>query len=295
MKKRPLFRGCGTALVTPFCADLSVDFETLGRLIEDQVSGGADALIVCGTTGESATLSDREKDAVIEYAVWKTAGRIPVIAGTGSNDTFRSVTQTRAAQRLGADGVLAVCPYYNKPDDEGLLRHFRTVAECSDLPVILYNVPSRTGKALSAPLVAALAEHENVVGIKQADPSLAAAGELFASCGDLPVYAGDDGATVPFFSLGAKGVISVVSNVLPGTVHGLCADWFAGRHARARETQLALIPLIKALFAQTNPIPVKAALEQIGCPPQPLRLPLTSATFATRRRLQEALTPWLDA
>ena len=297
MKKEPLlFRGSGVALITPFSADGKIDFDTLGRLIENQIAGGTDALIVCGSTGESAVLSDKEKLSLIEYTVWKANHRIPVIAGTGSNDTAHCVALTKGAQAMGADGVLSVCPYYNKPTDEGLLRHYTEIADCSGLPVILYNVPSRTGKTLSTNVVKRLAAHKNIIGIKQADPSLSAAADLFAACGDeIAIYAGDDAGTVPFLSLGGQGVISVAANLLPHTIHTMCQNWFDGNTAAARETQLRLMPLISALFIQTNPIPVKAAMEEIGYPRQFLRLPLTPANDATRTQLTETLKEWIDS
>lgn len=293
--KNTVFRGSGVALVTPFAGDGSVDYETLGQLIEMQIAGGTDALIVCGTTGESATMTEKERLSVIEYAVWKNAGRIPVIAGTGTNNTEQSVFLTRKAEEMGADAALAVCPYYNRPTAEGLRKHFTALADCSGLPVLLYNVPSRTGSDLPIDVLKELAAHENILGIKQADPSVAAVLRIVSECGeDLPVYAGDDGCVVPFLSLGAQGVISVAANVVPHAVHSLCSLWFDGDRERAREMQIRLYPLIRALFAQTNPIPVKAALELLGYSTQTLRLPMTPASDQTREALRRELDFWFD-
>lgn len=292
--KKTIFRGSATALVTPFGSDGGIDFETLGRLIGMQIAGGTDALVVCGTTGESATMTEKERLSVIEYTVWKAAGRLPVIAGTGTNSTQQTVSLTRSAERIGADAVLTVCPYYNKPTQEGLIAHFTAAADCSALPVILYDVPSRTGSHLLPETVKTLAKHENIVALKDAAGSVAAASEILADCGeDLTVYAGDDATVVPYLSVGAKGVISVAANILPRTVHTLCKKWFDGAVEEAADLQRRLTPIIKALFAEPNPIPVKAALESLGYPPQPLRLPLIREGEEKRKAWNGLLAPWM--
>lgn len=292
--KRPIFRGSATALVTPFFPDGSVDFDTLGRLIDLQICGGTDALVPCGTTGESATMTEKERLSVIEYTVWKTAKRVPVIAGTGTNCTAQSLSLTKRAEDLGADGILAVCPYYNKPTQEGLLAHYLTLAEGSSLPLLVYNVPSRTGCEITAETLKELSAHPNIAGVKQANPSVQQAAKILGLCGDdLPLYAGDDGVILPFLSLGAQGVISVAGNILPRVIHTLCEKWFSGDREGAARDQIRLMPLISALFCKTNPIPVKAALEQLGFPQQTLRLPLTPLGEEDRRVVAAALNPWL--
>ena len=293
--KRPLFRGCATALVTPFTEDGSIDFDVLGKLIEYQISHGADALVSCGTTGEAAAMTDRERLSVVEYTVWKTAGRIPVIAGTGTNNTRQSVELTRCAQTLGANGVLAVCPYYNKPTQEGMIAHFSALADCSDLPVILYTVPSRTGSGLTCETLEVLSRHPNVLGLKDASGSLSEGAKTRYFCGDdLPIYSGDDGCILPCLSIGGMGVISVVSNILPHTVHTLCEKWFSGDLAGASADQIALMPLVSALFRVTNPIPVKAALEKLGFPEACYRLPLCPMDGEKKAELFRILSPWLE-
>lgn len=292
--KRPLFRGSATALVTPFLADGAIDFETLGRLIEFQIASGTDALVPCGTTGESAAMTEKERLSVIEYTLWKTAKRIPVIAGTGTNCTAQSISLTRQAEGLGADGVLAVCPYYNKPGQDGILQHYTALADCSSLPVIVYNVPSRTGCDIAPRTLKELSLHPNIAGLKEANGSLSSAAKTRYLCGeDLPVYSGDDACIIPFLSIGGAGVISVAANILPGVIHTLCERFFAGDTKGAEETQLRLMPLISALFCKTNPIPVKGALECLGYPPQFLRLPLCPLSPEEKRIVEEALTPWL--
>ena len=292
--KTPLFYGCATALITPFFSDGSIDFETLGRMIDRQIAEGVQGLVICGTTGESATLTEKERLSVLEYALWKTAKRIPVLAGTGTNCTAQSVSVTRKAQALGADGILAVCPYYNKPTEEGLIAHYTALADCSDLPVILYNVPGRTGCEISLSAMKVLSRHPNICGLKQANGSAASVARILGECGeDLPIYAGDDGLIVPFLSLGALGVISVASNLLPARIAALCAACLQGRFGEAAREQIALMPLMDALFSATNPIPVKAAMERIGFPPQGLRLPLTPLGEREKEALFARIAPFL--
>ncbi len=291
--KTPIFQGSATALVTPFFSDGSVDYESLGRLIDAQIAAGTDALVPCGTTGESATMSEKERLSVIEYTLWKAAGRVPVIAGTGTNNTAQSVSMTQCAQHLGVDGILAVCPYYNKPGQEGILKHYLTLADCGS-PLIVYNVPGRTGCAIAPETLKKLSEHPNVVGLKEANGSVQSAATVRNLCGDdLPIYSGDDGCIVPFLSIGALGVISVASNILPRVVHNLCEKWFSGDFRQAASLQIRLMPLIAALFSRTNPIPVKGALECLGYPEQFLRLPLCPLSAEEKERVWDAVTPWL--
>ncbi len=292
--KQEIFRGAATALVTPFFADGAVDFETLGRLIDFQIAGGIDALVPCGTTGESATMTEKERLSVIEYTVWKVNGRVPVIAGTGTNSTAQSVALTQSARILGADGALAVCPYYNKPTGEGLYEHYITLAECG-LPILVYNVPSRTGISIPIEVLKRLSLHPNIAGLKDAGGNIQKTAEIRALCGeDLPLYSGDDGSILPVLSLGGRGVISVVSNLLPRAVHHLCEMWFSGNASESQKLQLRLMPLVAALFAQTNPIPVKTALESLGFGPASFRLPLTPLTAAQKSALFSAVSPWVE-
>lgn len=291
--KQPIFRGSATALVTPFFSDGAVDYETLGRLIDAQISAGTDALVPCGTTGESATMSEKERLSVIEYTLWKTAGRIPVIAGTGTNNTAQSVSLTKQAQHLGVDGILAVCPYYNKPEQEGILKHYETLADLGS-PVIVYHVPGRTGRAIAPETMKTLSVHPNIAGLKDAGGSLQDAATVRNLCGDdLPVYSGDDGCIVPFLSIGGMGVISVVSNILPRVVHNLCERWFSGDVNGAAVLQIRLMPLVKALFRRTNPVPVKGALEFLGYPEQFLRLPLCPLNEGEKKELFDVLKEWI--
>ncbi len=273
--KKPLFRGSATALVTPFKGDGTPDLETLGKMIEFQIAGGTAALVPCGTTGESACMTRRERLAVIEYTVYRTAGRVPVIPGTGTNDTALSAELTRAARDFGADGVLAVCPYYNKPEQDGIRKHYEVLADCG-VPVIAYDVPSRTGRAIAPETAEALSRDGGIVGIKAAGGSASWVAEVLQRCdGELPVYSGDDGCILPYLSLGALGVISVASNLFPRQVCRLCELWFSGDTAGAAREQLRMMPAVRALFSRTNPIPVKTAMEWLGYPPAVFRLPLT--------------------
>lgn len=292
--KTPLFYGCATALVTPFFPDGEIDFETLGALIDRQIAAGVDALVVCGTTGESATLTEKERLSVLEYALWKTVKRLPVLAGTGTNCTAQSVNVTRRARDLGADGILAVCPYYNKPTAEGIIAHYTALADCSDLPVMLYNVPGRTGCEIPIAALKILSAHPNICGLKQANGSASSVARILGECGEnLPVYAGDDGLIVPFLSLGAVGVISVASNLLPRRIAELCKKGLLGKFREAAAEQIALMPFLDALFFATNPIPVKTAMEWAGYPSQGLRLPLTNLSQREEEALRNTVMPFL--
>lgn len=287
--KQTIFKGAGVAIVTPFTED-GINFDELGRIIEDQIAGGTDAIIITGTTGESATMTDDEHKAAIKYAVDKTAGRIPVIAGTGSNETAYAVQLSKYAEEAGADGLLVVTPYYNKCTHKGLVKHFTTIADAVNIPLILYNVPSRTGVNIQVQTYAELAKHPRIVAVKEASGDLSAVAKIRHACGDaLAVYSGNDDQIVPILSLGGSGVISVLSNVAPRMAHDICQLYFDGRVKEAADMQIAAIDLIGALFCEVNPIPVKAAMNMLGYNAGPLRLPLTEIEPAHAEQLRAAL------
>ena len=288
--KKPVFTGAAVAIITPMHADGSIDYEEMGRIIDDQIENGTDAIVVCGTTGESPTMTDEEHTACIRYAVKKTAGRVPVIAGTGSNDTKYAVWLSRQAQADGADALLLVTPYYNKTSQAGLIAHYTAIADAVDLPCILYNVPSRTGCNLTAASLAQLAKHPNINAVKEASGNISQVAEIAAACGEeLNIYSGNDDQIVPLLALGGKGVISVLSNVAPRYTHDLCAKWFAGDTAGSLAMQLAALPLCKALFADVNPIPVKWAMNRLGWHAGACRLPLVDPNEAVQAQLDSAL------
>ena len=288
--KKPVFTGAAVAIITPIHADGSVDFEELGRIIDDQIDNGTDAIVICGTTGESPTMTDEEHTACIRYAVKKTAGRVPVIAGTGSNDTKYAIWLSRQAQADGADALLLVTPYYNKTSQVGLIAHYTAIADAVDLPCILYNVPSRTGCNLTAASLKQLAKHPNINAVKEASGNISQVAEIAAACGDeLNLYSGNDDQIVPLLALGGKGVISVLSNVAPRYTHDICAKWFAGDTAGSLAMQLAALPLCKALFADVNPIPVKWAMNRLGWHAGACRLPLVDPDEAVQAQLDSAL------
>ena len=284
-----LFRGLGTALITPFRSG-EVDWAAYDNLIERQLAAGVDALIVCGTTGEPTTLTAREREALIRRAIELCQGRCAVVAGTGANDTARAIELSRQTQALGADALLLVTPYYNKTTQAGLIAHYMAVAESVDLPMILYNVPTRTGLNLLPETAAALCQHENICGIKEASGNISQIAELARLCGDkIALYSGNDDQTLPVLALGGQGVISVAGNVCPELMRAITSRWFAGDAAGSREGQLALLPLIGALFSEVNPIPVKAALSMLGLCEADVRLPLVPATKLCRARLNDAM------
>lgn len=286
-----IFKGTGVAIVTPMKADGEVNYEKFGELIEFQIANGTDAIIVCGTTGESATLSHEEHLAVIKYCAEKVAGRIPVVAGTGSNCTETAVYLSREAERYGVDGLLLVCPYYNKATQNGLYTHFKTVADSVKLPIILYNVPSRTGCNLLPDTVVRLCtDVENIVGIKEASGNIGQIARLAAKAeGKIDLYSGNDDQIVPILSLGGKGVISVLSNVAPRQTHDICAKYFEGDVEESCRLQLKAMELCDALFCEVNPIPVKKALNLMGMEAGSLRLPLTEMEEANAARLEKAM------
>lgn len=289
-----LFRGAGVALVTSFHEDGSVNYEKLAELVEEQIAGGTDAIIACGTTGEAATMSEEEHMDVIRFIIKVVNHRIPVIAGTGSNCTATAIDLSKQAEEAGAEGVLLVTPYYNKATQGGLIRHYEAVAGAISLPCILYNVPSRTGVTIQPETMAYLYQHvENIVGVKDATGNISMITKLMSLVDEnFLLYSGDDDQIVPLLSVGGSGVISVLSNVAPHETHEICRKWFDGDIKGAREAQFKAYPLIKALFAEVNPIPVKAALNLMGKNVGSLRLPLTEATDSTKALLKDEMTKY---
>ena len=287
-EKRVVFTGSATAMVTPFTGD-GLNLKTLDQLVDYQLDGGTDALVVCGTTGEPSTMDISEEAVVISRTVERVGGRVPVIAGAGSNDTAFAVQSVRQAKNLGADALLLVTPYYNKTSQQGLIRHFLTIADATDLPILLYNVPSRTGLNLLPATLKELAKHENIVGVKEASGNIEQIAEIACTCPELALYSGNDDQVLPLLALGGKGVISVVANLLPGKTHDMVRLWMEGDIAGSRALQFELFPLIKALFSEVNPIPVKTALCDMGFDCGPLRLPLIEMQEATHARLREEM------
>ncbi len=286
-----VFKGAGVAIVTPMHEDGSVNYEKMGELIEMQIAGGTDAIIVCGTTGESSTLSNEEHLDVIRYTIEKTAKRIPVIAGAGSNCTESAIYLSREAEKLGADALLHVTPYYNKATQEGLKKHFSQIAASVSIPIILYNVPSRTGCNILPETLAWLSENvENIVGVKEASGDIAQVAKLMSLVGeDFELYSGNDGDIVPILSLGGRGVISVLSNVAPRQTHEITQAWFDGDVKKSCELQLQAIELVNALFCEVNPIPVKKAMNLMGLQVGPLRAPLYEMEEKNTERLKTAM------
>ncbi len=280
-----MFTGSIVAIVTPFRNDV-IDEEKLRELVEFQIANGTDGIVPCGTTGEASTLDYAEHDRVIEIVVQQVKGRVPVIAGTGSNSTTEAIEMTAHAKRIGADGALLVTPYYNKPSQEGLYRHYRAIADAVALPQVLYNVPGRTGVNLLPETVARLAEISNIVAIKEATGSLQQASEVLALCGDkLDLLSGDDFITFPMMACGAKGVISVVANIMPKEVAALVDAFRAGKMEEARQLHLKLLKISNAMFIETNPVPVKTAVALMGKASDEVRLPLAPMSDANRAKL----------
>ncbi len=274
--KQAVFLGAATALVTPMHQDGTLNFSEMKRLTEWQIRQGIQALVVCGTTGECAALNRKEHLQAIACVVEQAAGRVPVIAGSGSNDTAFSVVTSKEAASIGADALMSVTPYYNKTTQEGLIRHFFTIAEAANLPMIVYNVPSRTGMDITLETCQKLSEHPLIAGIKEASGNMSKALHIIAQCGEnLPVYSGNDDIAAPILSIGGKGVVSVVSNLLPGPMSDLCRYGLEENMEACRQLQQHLLPLIDGLFAQVNPIPVKKAMNLAGWQAGPCRMPLT--------------------
>jgi len=290
--KNTIFTGMATAIVTPMTAT-GIDYEALGRFIDFQIENGINAIVVMGTTGENATIEYADQKEAIRFTVEKVAKRVPVIAGTGTNNTDHVLHNTKNACEVGADAVLVVTPYYNKATQNGLYTHFKTIADASTVPVILYNVPGRTGCNLLPKTVARLAEHERIVAIKEATGNMAQMVELVHLCGDkLDIYSGEDALTVPMMAMGAAGTISVLSNVLPKESVAMTDACKAGDFKTAAKMQADLLPLINALFSEVNPIPAKAAVSAMGFGEENLRLPLTPMEDATRAVLYAEMRKW---
>ena len=288
MSKQTIFTGAGVAIVTPMKADGSVDLELYRELVEDQIQNGTDAIITCGTTGESSTLDDEEHIAVMRAAVEQAKGRVPVIAGTGSNDTAYGIHLSMEAKEMGADALLLVTPYYNKTSQAGLIAHYEKTVNEVKMPTILYNVPSRTGVNINVDTVVELAKNPYIVGLKQANANLASVAEIASRC-DIDIYSGNDNEIVAMLALGAKGVISVLSNVIPRETHEICAKWFEGKPDESRDLQLKYLELANTLFCDVNPIPVKEAMNMMGWNVGDVRLPLVGLNDANKAKLRAVL------
>lgn len=286
-----IFKGAGVAIVTPMKENLEVNYDKLDEMLEEQIAGGTDAIVICGTTGESATMTEEEHAATTRFAIERVNHRIPVIAGTGSNCTRTAIQLSKEAQEDGADGLLLVTPYYNKATQKGLIQHYTAVAKSVDLPIIMYNVPGRTGCNIQPETAAKLAKDvDNIVAIKAATGNLAQESKTMALAeGRLDMYSGEDGLIVPLMSIGANGVISVLSNVAPKQTHDICATFAAGDVAKAAQLQFKALELVDALFCEVNPIPVKHALNLMGWDMGPLRSPLCEMEEANLERLKKAM------
>lgn len=288
--KKTIFTGVGTAIVTPMNPDGSVNFAEFGRLLDFQIAGGADAIVVCGTTGEASTMPDDEHLECIRFAVERVAGKIPVIAGTGSNDTVHAISLSQKAEKLGADALLQVTPYYNKTSQRGLVRHFTAIADSVNIPIVLYNVPSRTGVNISIDTYKELAKHPNIVATKEASGNFSLMAEI-AAYTDLDIYSGNDDQVIPALSLGGKGVISVTSNLMPKEKHDEVALYLAGKQGEALAIQQRILAFEKALFMDVNPIPVKEALNIMGFNAGECRLPLASMSAEQVEKLRAVMQP----
>ena len=283
------FTGSGVAIITPFDGN-KTNYDELGKLIEMHIANKTDAIIICGTTGEASTMPDEEHLAAIEYTVKKAAGRICVVAGTGSNDTAHAVALSKKAEELGADALLQVTPYYNKATQKGLVAHFGAVAEAVSIPIILYNVPSRTGVSISIDTLKELAaKYENIVGVKEASGNISYTAKVAAEVPELYIYSGNDDMIVPVLSLGGKGVISVVANIMPEETHNICKYYFDGEVDKSRELQLKMLDLINKLFIEVNPIPVKTAMNMMGFNAGNLRMPLTDMSESNKEALRQSM------
>ena len=288
-----IFTGSGVALITPMHPDGSVNYEELGRLLEFQIENGTDAIIACGTTGEAATLTVKEHCDVLSYVCEKVAGRIPVIAGTGSNDTNTAIELSKSAEASGADALLSVTPYYNKTSQTGLIRHFTTIADNIDLPMILYNVPSRTGCNIKPKTYAELCKHENIVATKEANGDISSVSQTRSLCGDrLDIYSGNDDQTVPFMSLGAQGVISVFANFCPQEMHRICELCLNNDFAEASKMNFHYVELMDIMFSDVNPIHVKTAMNLIGFNAGDCRLPLVPMSYSGYHDLKDCLAKY---
>jgi 4-hydroxy-tetrahydrodipicolinate synthase len=291
MKNLNQLKGCGTAIITPFRRDESIDEAAFRRFIEFQITGGVDFLVACGTTGESVTMTEDEQARVVELTLEYAAGRVPVVAGAGGYNTREVIEKAQRYENIGVDAILSVTPYYNKPTQEGLFQHYRAIAEATRLPIILYSVQGRTGVNLEPATVARLAEIENIVGIKEASANISQIAEIFSLVDDsFKIFAGDDSVVLPVAALGGVGVISVASNLLPRLVSDFCHASVENRLEEARRLNRQLTPIFKAMFIESNPIPVKAALAMTGMIEEVYRLPMTSMGHANRIKLEQVLT-----
>jgi len=289
MNKKLPFTGSGVAIVTPF-KDGKVDFDKLGELIEYHIENKTDAIIVCGTTGEAATMPDAEHLSVIEYSVKKAAGRICIVAGTGSNDTKHGIELSKNAEKCGADALLLVTPYYNKATQKGLIQHYTAIADAVSIPIILYSVPSRTGVNILPETLLELSKHPNIVGVKEASGNISQVAKIAAVCGDkLAIYSGDDNMTVPIMSLGGVGVISVIANILPEETHNMTELYLKGDHKGALDLQLKMLNVMESMFYEVNPIPVKTAMNILGFDVGELRLPMCEMEDGNKKKLEAAL------
>lgn len=291
--KTPIFTGSGVAIVTPMNSDGSVNYESFEKIIEYQIQGGTDAIIACGTTGEAATLSEKEHCQVLEFVAKKVDGRIPVIAGAGSNDTATAISLSKAAKNYGADAILSVTPYYNKTSQTGLIRHFTAIADAVDLPLILYNVPSRTGCNIKPETYAELCKHDNIVATKEANGDISSVSKTRSLCGDkLDIYSGNDDQTVPFMSLGALGVISVFANICPQEMHNICQLCLDNDFAQASKMNFKYIELMDMMFSDVNPIPVKTAMNLMGFDCGECRLPLVPMSYHGYHDLKDCMAKY---
>ena len=286
-----IFEGAGVALVTPFKENGDVNYDKLEEILEEQIAGGTDAIVICGTTGEASTMSHEEHLSVIKYGCEVVKGRIPVVAGTGSNCTREAVYMSQKAEEVGADGVLLVTPYYNKATQNGLIAHFTTIAESIKIPALLYHIPGRTGVTMKPETIVSLCKNvPNIVGVKEASGNFSSIATMMSMAdGCIDVYSGNDDQIVPLLSMGGKGVISVLSNVAPRQTHEICQKLFDGDVKGSAQMQLDAIPLVSALFSEVNPIPVKAAMNMMGKEVGPLRLPLTEMEDAHKEVLKQAM------
>lgn len=287
--KEIIFKGCGTAIVTPFTED-GVNFEEFGKLIEFQIQNNVDAIIVCGTTGESATMSEQEKKETIKYAIDKIGKRTKVVIGTGSNNTKSAVEMSKYAESVGADALLVVTPFYNKTTQKGLIMHYQAIAEAVNIPIIMYSVPSRTGVNIAPETCKELSKIKNIVAIKEASGNISQVAKIASLCkDDLAIYSGNDDQIIPVLSLGGKGVISVLANIMPKYTHEMCYNYFEGKVKEATKMQLEAIDLIDALFAEVNPIPVKHALNVLGYNFGKPRMPLIELSEPNKNRIEEIM------
>ncbi len=284
-----IFTGAGVAIITPFTEDNRVNYEKLAELVDMQIKAGTDSIVICGTTGEASTLTDEEHKLCIECACKAAAGRVPVIAGTGSNDTEYAVWLSKEAKEIGADAILSVTPYYNKASQTGLAKHFLKIADSVDIPMFLYNVPSRTGCNIAVDTYVELSGHKNIVATKEASGNISAIAQIIARCPNLDVYSGNDDQVFPILALGGKGVISVASHIIPTQMHDICALYFKGEIEKAREIYFKYLKLMNDLFIDVNPIPVKCAMNYMGLEAGPLRLPLCDLSEKNEEYLKSVL------